>query len=173
MAAQSTAAPSVFDPSSEGGAAAADQRSAEQTPAKFSLTGKAAADAMVPSQPEQCSISDHSAATQISSHSEHSSPCNQPLAWPCVLPALPALDLRLPSSVPALARTELVASPVAASPRPEATPSPIESDTSARDQRLTGAFSLPQYAQEVDTQSHVPYMHRSRYTVCAMLNWSG
>ncbi len=55
-----------------------------------------------------------------------------------MLPALPALDLRLPSSVPALARTELPTSPLAPSPGPETTPSPVESDLTAKEQRLTG-----------------------------------
>ena len=125
-------------PATDGGVAGPDKHSAGQTTTAVSTCEKPAAGAMLPSQPEQGSISDHSAATQISSHSEHSSPCNGPLAWPCVLPALPELDLRLPSSVPALARTELSASPPAPSPGPEATPSPVESDTSGKQQRLTG-----------------------------------
>ena len=125
-------------PAADGEASGPDKHSAGQTPAAPLPTAIPAAGAMVSSQPEQCSISDHSAATQISSHSEHSSPCNGPLAWPCVLPALPELDLRLPSSVPALARTELPTSPLAASPGPDTTPSPVASDLSAKDQRLTG-----------------------------------
>ena len=130
--------PSEVGPASEREGPAADGRSAEQTAADVSPTVRAAAGGGVPSQPEQCSISDHSAATHIGSCSEQSSPCNRPLAWPCVLPELPALpplDLRLPSCVPALARTELSPSPVAA----ETPPSPIRSDTSAKEQRLTGA----------------------------------
>ncbi len=133
----STVVPAVA-PAADSEAAAPKQHSAGQTSAAVSPPEKPAAVAMVPRQPEQCSISDHSAATQISSHSEHSSPCNGPLAWPCVLPALPALDLRLPSSVPALARTELPTSPLAPSPGPDTTPSPVESDLTAKEQRLTG-----------------------------------
>ena len=135
--------PSLAEPASAAGPAVSSSAMAQQRLAGISPTKRAASGGLESSQPEPpaCSVSDHSAATQIIGHiSEHSSPHNGPLAWPCVLPALPALDLRLPSSVPALSRTDITpASPAVASPDPESTPSPVESDSSQKQQRLTGA----------------------------------
>ena len=133
---------SSAEPASAAGPAVSCSAMAQQTQPDMSPTKRAASGGIESSQPElpACSVSDHSAATQLSGHnSEHSSPHTGPLAWPCVLPALPALDLRLPSGVPALARTEILpASPAAASLDPESTPSPVESDSSQKQQRLTG-----------------------------------
>ena len=132
--------PTSVEPGSEAGLAVSDCCMAQQTLKGTSPTKRAASGGIEPSQPEACSVSDLSAATQISGHiSEHSSPHSGPLVWPCVLPALPALDLRLPSSVPALARTQILpTSPALASPEPDATPSPVESDSSQKQQHLTG-----------------------------------